>query len=67
MSMFLEFLLLEMAFQSSLTVLWEGDEFQDLNFEVVGTLVLCLGKVLSNSVTLDLVCVSIFYGPRSLV
>ena len=53
--------------QSSHNIYWERDELQDLYLEVHGAPVVGLGEVQSNGVTLNLVCVSIYYVPGSVV
>ena len=47
--------------------MWKRDEFQDLYFEVAGAFMVGLGKVQSNSVSLELVYVIIYSRPWSLV
>ena len=61
-----EFLLVDVKVQSSRAVFRKRDEIQDQYLEVSGAYMFSLGKVWSNSVSLELVCVSVCSGRRPL-
>ena len=56
------FFLLESQLQFPVTVFMERDKFRDLNFEILGTLLVALCEVQSNGVSLHLMTIAFSYG-----